>query len=282
MSQNEAEFEAQGCCAPSGGALPPPSGLWRGGRPPPDSLTALGRAHGVGTAESGWHRQPHTGTGDRYTFWSQAGRRKQARSFRARSKASSRSSRRAPASARRPTAAGGGPRAQPLMGRFLQGQKTKEDGRGAQVRCATEKDEGGQQHCRLRAGPLAPAEEWCGSHGRPFKSRWAAYPSGNWRRCQVNQRNHMSRQLAKRMRRVWAAELAHNLHAGGRDRCMASRGSMCCSRWLSPAWDRIAVRPRGQGEGLSNGAKSSTSSGVCSGCVSRRVLEWAVGATRFA
>ena len=34
------------------GALPPPSGLWRGGRPPPNSMTALNRPHRVETAES--------------------------------------------------------------------------------------------------------------------------------------------------------------------------------------------------------------------------------------
>ena len=44
-------------CAPSLEALPPPSGLWRGGRPPPSSTTALGRAHSMGTVESGCHHR---------------------------------------------------------------------------------------------------------------------------------------------------------------------------------------------------------------------------------
>ena len=53
MRRKGAEFEALGLLRTFWRALPPPSGLWRGGRPPPDSMTALGRAHRVGTAESG-------------------------------------------------------------------------------------------------------------------------------------------------------------------------------------------------------------------------------------
>jgi hypothetical protein len=74
-------------------------------------MTALGRAHSVGTAESGCRRRPHIGTCDRYMICSHAGRPRQARAFRRPSRASSRPSRRAPTPARRRTAARGGPRA---------------------------------------------------------------------------------------------------------------------------------------------------------------------------
>ena len=74
-------------------------------------MTALGRAHSVGTAESGCRRWPHIGACDRYTICSHAGRPRQARALRRPSRGWSRPSRRAPTPARRRTAAGGGPRA---------------------------------------------------------------------------------------------------------------------------------------------------------------------------
>ena len=56
MRRKRPSSRSEGCCAPSKKALPPPSWLWRGGCPPLSSMTALGCAHRVGTAESGCHR----------------------------------------------------------------------------------------------------------------------------------------------------------------------------------------------------------------------------------
>ena len=111
MRRKGAEFEALGLLRTFVGGPAADSGLWRGGRPPPNSMTALGRAHSVGTAESGCRRWPHMGTCDRYTICSHAGRPRQARALRRPSRGWSRPSRRAPTPARRRTAAGGGPRA---------------------------------------------------------------------------------------------------------------------------------------------------------------------------
>ena len=52
----------------------------------------------------------------------------------------------------------------------------------------------------------------------PIRRSWAADRQLQWRWCQAKRRNHISRRLAVRMRRVLAAVLAHSLEVGGRRR----------------------------------------------------------------
>ena len=85
MRLKRAGFEAPGLLRTFVGG--PATAQWAvAGEAPPSSMTALGRAHSVGTAESGCHLRPHIGTGDRYTSSSQAGWPRQARAFRGRSR----------------------------------------------------------------------------------------------------------------------------------------------------------------------------------------------------
>ena len=80
----------------------------------------------------------------------------------------------------------------------------------------------GLKQLNITVGPARPGSallsDGVATNATCFKSRWAAYPSGKWRRCQVNQRNRMLRRLAVRMRRASAAVLAHSLDVGGRRR----------------------------------------------------------------
>ena len=52
----------------------------------------------------------------------------------------------------------------------------------------------------------------------PIRRSWAADRQLQWRWCKAKRRNHISRQLAVRMRCVLAAVLAHSLDVGGRRR----------------------------------------------------------------
>ena len=66
---------------------------------------------------------------------------------------------------------------------------------------------------------LHSTEVWHGSEGAaPIRRSWAADRQLQWRWCKAKRRNHISRQLAVRMRCVLAAVLAHSLDVAGRRR----------------------------------------------------------------